>query len=92
MPRANLDRWQEDVDLERMRASPRSIAAGWIVVGLVAALMSAGPAAVCAFEAAMTDARHELAVVRHHLVAIDPCTGPHARKTGGCVERTTGTI
>jgi hypothetical protein len=71
MPRANLDRWQEDVDLERVRASPRSIAAGWLVVGLVATLMSVGPVAACAFRATMTDAGHELAVVRHHLAAAD---------------------
>jgi hypothetical protein len=43
-PRGQHESWRDDVDLARVAADPRSIAAGWLVVFIMIALGTIGPA------------------------------------------------
>ena len=61
------ERWPEDVDVDRVRASPRCIAAGWVVVAVFACLMSIGSATVESVDVVMRDVKQDVAKVEHRL-------------------------
>jgi hypothetical protein len=67
MRKDESERWPEDVDFDRVRASPRGIAAGWIVVAIFAGLMSIGPATVSSVDVVLRDVKQDVVKVEHRL-------------------------
>jgi hypothetical protein len=65
-------RWADDIDLDRVRATPRGIIGGWIVVAVVAALMTGVPPTVDALDDAVLAARHNATKVEQRLAQILP--------------------
>jgi hypothetical protein len=64
--------WLRDIDIDRVRAAPRSIAGGWAVVAVIAVLMLAGPPTICVVDAALVDAKQDVARVEHRLAHVLP--------------------
>jgi hypothetical protein len=70
--RKDDESWPDDVDIDRVRAAPRSIAGGWAVVAVIALLMLAGPSAICAVDVALLDAKQDVAKVERRLAHVLP--------------------
>jgi hypothetical protein len=70
--RRDDERWPDNIDVDRVRAAPRSIAGAWIVVGLIAVLMLVVPPSVEAVDVALDDVRQDVAKVEQRLVQVLP--------------------
>jgi len=70
--RRDHERWPEEIDVDRVRAAPRSIAGAWIVVGLFGALMVLVPPSVEAVDVALDGVRLDVAKVEHRVAQILP--------------------
>ncbi len=70
--RKDDESWSEDIDIDRVRAAPRSIAGGWIVVAVLTALMLAGPPTIGAVDVVLLDAKQDAARVEHRLAQVLP--------------------
>jgi hypothetical protein len=70
--RRDDERWPDNIDVDRVRAAPRSIAGAWIVVGLIAVLMLVVPPSVEAMDVALDDVRQDVAKVEQRLVQVLP--------------------
>jgi hypothetical protein len=70
--RRDDERWPDNIDVDRVRAAPRSIAGAWIVVGLIAVLMLVVPPSVEAVDVALNDVRHDVGKVEQRLVQVLP--------------------
>ena len=68
----DIDTLPEDIDADRVRATGRGIAGGWVVVAAIAALMALLPPAVCAASVAFADARQEIAKVEQRVAQAVP--------------------
>jgi hypothetical protein len=70
--RKDDERWPDEIDVDRVRAAPRSIAGAWIVAGLFAVLMLVVPPSVEAVDVALDDVRQDVAKVERHIVQVLP--------------------
>ena len=61
------ERWPDDMDLDRIRATPRGVFGGWLVVGAIMALMLAVPPAVSTADIAVAHAKQNVEKVEHRL-------------------------
>jgi hypothetical protein len=68
----DVERLPDDVDIDRVRATPRGIAGGWIVVAAIALLMATVPPAICLADTAVADARQKVTKVEHRLGQVVP--------------------
>ena len=66
------ERWTEDVDVDRVRASPRSIAGGWAVVAMLGVAMLIGPPTIRAADVALMDAEQDVAKVELRVAQVLP--------------------
>jgi ABC-type thiamin/hydroxymethylpyrimidine transport system permease subunit len=70
------DCWTLDFDLDRVRATPGGIAGGWIVAGIIAALMVIVPASACVADVAVAHARHKVEKIERTLAQVLPRAMP----------------
>ena len=70
--RRDNEGWPEEIDVERVRAAPHSIAGAWIVAGLFALLMLVVPPSVQAVDVALDGVRLDVAKVEHRVAQILP--------------------
>ena len=70
--RKDDEHWPEEIDVERVRAAPRSIAGAWIVAGLFALLMLVVPPSVQAVDVALDGVRLDVAKVEHRVAQLLP--------------------
>jgi hypothetical protein len=66
------ERWTDDADLDRMQATPRGVAGGWLVVILIAGLMLVVPPTVDAADQALDHARQSVRKVERKLAQVVP--------------------
>jgi hypothetical protein len=74
--------WPEDVDVDRVRATPRSVVAGWAVVAIIAAVMTIGPPTVSAVDVALVDAKHDAVKIEHRMAQSVPVSLIHCNHPG----------
>lgn len=67
MRKDKSDRWLDDVDADRVRATRGGIAGGWLVVAALAALMLIVPPTINAAEMGLFDAKQQVAKVEQRL-------------------------
>jgi hypothetical protein len=68
----DCERWPEDIDIDRVKASPRGIVGGWVVVAIIAALMLIGPPTKGAFDIALVGAKEDVVKVEHLFAQATP--------------------
>jgi hypothetical protein len=61
MRKDEYDRWPDDVDLDRVRAAPGSVAGAWVAAAMVAALMLVVPSTVSTVDVALRDTTQKVA-------------------------------
>lgn len=72
MRKDDFERWPEDFDIDRVKASPRGIAGGWAVVAILAVAMLIGPPTVSAVDVALRDVKQDVVKVEHRLAQVLP--------------------
>jgi hypothetical protein len=82
MRKDDFERWPEEIDVDRVKASPRSIAGGWAVVAIFTLLMLIGPPTVSAVDDAVTDAKQDVVKVEHRLAQSLPGSLIYCRHPG----------
>ena len=71
------ERWMDDLD--RVRATPRGLAGGWLVVTVMAGLMLVVPPTIDAADQALGHARQSVRTVEHKLAQVVPHLVDRAR-------------
>jgi hypothetical protein len=66
------ERWTDDLDLDRVRATPRGILGGWLIVAAIAGLMLVGPPTVEGADRALYGAKQGVEKVEHQLAQVMP--------------------
>jgi hypothetical protein len=80
MRRDDDQRWSEDVDLDRVCATPRGVFGGWIVVAAIVALMLVVPPTVDAADEALDSAKQHVEKVEHKLAQVMPQFAAHSHR------------
>jgi hypothetical protein len=80
MSKSEADLYHGGADHDRIVASRRAVAASWILAGIAAALLVAGPAAGSSARAAIVAVRHEASVVATALHDTDAAVGHWAER------------
>jgi hypothetical protein len=73
-------RWPDDRDLDRVRATPRGVVGGWLVVAAIAALIFVVPPTVNAADVALEHAKQNVQRVEHHLAQSLRLSPEHVRR------------
>ena len=80
MRRDNDERWPDDIDLDRVRATPRGVLGGWLVVAAIAVLMLGVPPTVSTADVALVHAKQNVEKVEHQLAQSLRLSHEHVRR------------
>lgn len=82
MRKGEYDRWPDDVDIDRVRAAPRSVAGAWLTAAMIAVLMLIVPSTVSTVDVALRDATQKVAKAGQQLAQLPPWSTSICRRSG----------